>query len=627
MKLSIQSLWSKTGKVDKAFALFLVVYLISLAAWPNSGFEGFAAFVAFCLGAWIALRLLRIGLRKLTWRLRNRLIVAYLFIAVLPILLVLTLVGLGGYMLAGQAAAYVVRSELDRRLILLRSVAEDLSASRATMQRVAEAQQQRFPGLILWIAQNGANQKWPPEADVSLPDGMPVNASGVILRDGRYYAWADSIAGNQQVLVLTPLTRRFMSGLAPGLGDFYFLQRDFPGAAEEPRNRSASSKRQVRVTAGSTKLGAQGDGDFRLLPAGGDAPQVTVPPAVNRFDVDVRWGSLIPAMEWAHPNKTNSALLAVHTRLSAILATILRPGGDELQGGVLYVFYVVAVAFLIVAIAGLAIGISMSRSITGAVHALYAGTQRVMRGEFSQLIQVAGRDQIAELSSSFNTMTQNLERLLAVAKEKERMEAEIEIARGVQDQLYPKAPPVFEGLRVLGMCDPARMVSGDYYDYQLVDGKLAVAIGDVAGKGISAALLMATIQAAMRMELRASVEMASPSMNGLRFSTARMVSELNQQLYATTSRGKVRDLLFRHLRSANRPVDLYQRRAFEAGPDPRGSSHFAGRERIDGGGVSICHLRREQNRAVQRRLAGMLHRRRHRTGERIRRNVRRGAAD
>ena len=98
-----------------------------------------------------------------------------------------------------------------------------------------------------------------------------------------------------------------------------------------------------------------------------------------------------------------------------------------------------------------------------------------------------------------------------------------------------KAPPVFESLQVLGCCHPARMVSGDYYDYQLVDGKLAIAIGDVAGKGISAALLMASIQAAMRMELRASVEMAAPSMNGLRFSTARMVSELNQQLHATTS--------------------------------------------------------------------------------------------
>ncbi len=105
-----------------------------------------AAVATYVLGAWIALRLLRIGLRKLTWRLRNRLLVAYLFIAVLPILLVLTLVVLGGYMLAGQAAAYVVRSELDRRLVLLRSVAEDLSASPSAIQRIDQTQQPRFPG-------------------------------------------------------------------------------------------------------------------------------------------------------------------------------------------------------------------------------------------------------------------------------------------------------------------------------------------------------------------------------------------------------------------------------------------------------------------------------------------------
>jgi sigma-B regulation protein RsbU (phosphoserine phosphatase) len=87
------------------------------------------------------------------------------------------------------------------------------------------------------------------------------------------------------------------------------------------------------------------------------------------------------------------------------------------------------------------------------------------------------------------------------------------------------------------------MVSGDYYDYQLVGGRLAIALGDVAGKGISAALLMATIQAAMRMELRASADVAA-SMNGLRFSTARMVSELNQQLYATTSPEKYATFFF-----------------------------------------------------------------------------------
>lgn len=539
MKFSIQSVWTRARKLDKAFVVLLGVYLILRLAWPDSVLESLVAFATSILGAWIVLRMVRIGLRKLIWRLRNRLMAAYFFIAVLPILLVLTLVGLGAYVLAGQVAVYLVRSELDRRLIALQSVAQDVSASPSNLQRIDESGQQRFPGLILVTTQSGAEQEWPPNAAVRLPNALPANASGFASRDGRYYAWADIAAGDKRTLALTPLTRRFLSSLAPGLGDFYFLQRDFgdPSAEDHP----APSKPKIKVSSGSTKLGAGGEGDFQLTPAGGDAPQTQVPPPVNRFDVDVRWGSLIRAVEWENPQKTQSALLAVHTRLSSILAAILSQGGDEL---VLTVFYIVAAAFLLVAVTGLAIGISMSRSITGAVHSLYEGTQRVMHGDFSHLIQVKGRDQIAELSTSFNSMTQNLERLLVVAKEKERMEAEIEIARGVQDQLYPKAPPVFESLRVLGSCSPARMVSGDYYDYQLVDGKLAIAIGDVAGKGISAALLMATIQAAMRMELRAAVEMAAPSMNGLRFSTARMVSELNQQLYATTSPEKYATFFF-----------------------------------------------------------------------------------
>jgi phosphoserine phosphatase RsbU/P len=519
------------GKLEKAFLAALLLYLILFLAAPGSGFTGFVAFVTYVVGAWVALRLLRIGLRKLTWRLRNRLMVAYLFIAVLPILLVLTLVSLGVYMLAGQVAVYLVRSELDRRLVVLRSVAEDLSASPTSIEKIDQNQQQRFPGLVLWTATNGSSRQWPPDAKVSWPAVLTDNASGFASLNGRYYAWADIVSGNQRTLALEPLTRRFLGGLAPGLGDFFFVQREIV----------TSDPSKARKTRGASTKAAAGDqAQFRLAPLWGDTALAKVPPPVNRLDVDVQWPSLVRMVDWEHPQKTEPALLFVHTRLSSILAAILSQGGDEF---VLTAFYVVGAIFLIVAIAGLVIGISMSRSITGAVHSLYEGTQRVMSGDFSHLIQVSGRDQLAELSSSFNSMTQNLARLLAVAKEKERLETEIEIARGVQDQLYPKAPPVFEGLQVLGVCHPARMVSGDYYDYQLVSGRLAIAIGDVAGKGISAALLMATIQAALRMELRASGDPAS-AMNGTRYSTARMVSDLNQQLYATTSPEKYATFFF-----------------------------------------------------------------------------------
>jgi phosphoserine phosphatase RsbU/P len=544
VKLKLQSLWRRAGKLEKAFLGALLLYLILLAAWPDSGLKTFVAFVAYVLGAWVALRLLRIGLRKITWRLRNRLMLAYFFIAVLPILLILTLVGLGGYMLATQVAVYLVRSELDRRVASLESAVEVLGApgddsAQGILARTAVAYEKRFPGIAFVVEEKGRIRHWPQDAAFNAPERLPPNSGGLAELDGRYYAWHYAARDGAKYLVLAPLSRRFLSGMMPGIGDVYFLQRD----AVSSSDASGEVKPKTRTPSMSSKAVPGYPQNFHFTPAGDDAPHAALPPPVNRFDLPIQWGSFTRAVNWAHPESTEPALLVVRARLSSILAAILTQGGDMSGGALLITFYVLTVAFLIVGIAGLAIGISMSRSITGAVHTLYAGTQRVMRGDFSQLIPVSGRDQLAELSTSFNSMTQNLERLLVVAKEKERMETEIEIARGVQDQLYPKAPPVFEGLEVLGKCDPARMVSGDYYDYQLVDGKLAIAIGDVAGKGISAALLMATIQAAMRMELRASADLTA-SRNGLRFSTARMVSELNQQLYATTSPEKYATFFF-----------------------------------------------------------------------------------
>jgi sigma-B regulation protein RsbU (phosphoserine phosphatase) len=175
------------------------------------------------------------------------------------------------------------------------------------------------------------------------------------------------------------------------------------------------------------------------------------------------------------------------------------------------------------------IGITMTRNITGAVHHLYDGTQRIMQGDFSHRIEVRGKDQLAELGVSFNRMTENLAHLLTVAKEKERLQSEIEIAREVQNQLYPRVAPRTKSLRLTAVCRPARIVSGDYYDYECIrETHVALAIGDVAGKGISAALLMATLQSSLRTQLN----------NGRGeepLSAARLVSQLNRYLYANTS--------------------------------------------------------------------------------------------
>jgi sigma-B regulation protein RsbU (phosphoserine phosphatase) len=85
------------------------------------------------------------------------------------------------------------------------------------------------------------------------------------------------------------------------------------------------------------------------------------------------------------------------------------------------------------------------------------------------------------------------------AAQKERLNREVEIAREVQERLFPQELPPIEGLDYFGACRPALGVGGDYYDFlELPDGKFGIAIGDVSGKGIGASLMMASLQASLR---------------------------------------------------------------------------------------------------------------------------------
>jgi sigma-B regulation protein RsbU (phosphoserine phosphatase) len=269
---------------------------------------------------------------------------------------------------------------------------------------------------------------------------------------------------------------------------------------------------------------------------------------VNRFDMIVIWGSILPVSIWESPGKQDAVLLAVRSRPSAVLRAVSARKADWESSVLPTLFVAVAVLFLVVEIVSLIVGVSLSRTITGAVHGLYEATRRVKEADFSYRIKVKGNDQLAELGLSFNSMTENLERLVAVAKEKERLQSEIEIAREVQAQLYPKSLPALRTLSLKACCNPARMVSGDYYDYQPVgEDRVALAIGDVAGKGISAALLMATVESSVRTQIRHCLDAmaAAGGANGHEpVSTSRLVAQLNQQLYAHTSPEKYATFCF-----------------------------------------------------------------------------------
>src|SRR5690242_12236588 len=113
--------WRALGRIEKAFLTLIVLYAILYFTRVAPTLQSLTALAAFFLGLVTLFRLARRGMRKAIWRLRNRLIAAYLFIAVVPIVLILSLVMIAGWAVIGQMAVYLVNTELGHRQnVLLR---------------------------------------------------------------------------------------------------------------------------------------------------------------------------------------------------------------------------------------------------------------------------------------------------------------------------------------------------------------------------------------------------------------------------------------------------------------------------------------------------------------------------
>jgi len=516
----VRRVFGRLSRLDKAFVGLLALALAGKYGFPGSGWSALVVFLAFAFGVAAAFRWLLIGFTKAIWRLRYRLLAAYVFIGIVPILLMLVMAGVAAYILSGQMAAYLVSTEIERRAGALDGPARGI-ASAPPAQRMDRARwlapyfSDRFPGFQMLVRTGSSEWRYPEDASIEPPPAGWRDASGLLQKGEAHYLWAHAVRGNVEVLMMAPMSSDALSRLVPALGDV-----------------ALAARRPIPGQPGRTGI-ALGQKDFN---------RNNVPKPVNRFDFQVAYFTPVLVSIWETPNKTEAGAIGVLTRYSAVLRTMFGQKVD-LEGLTpaslaSLLFTVVGVALLIVELLSIFIGVRITRTMTRAVNGLYEGTQRVGAGDFSHRIEVHGNDQLAELGLAFNNMTSDLERLIQVAKEKERLQSEIEIAREVQNQLFPKAKPVSKTLEMVATCQPARLISGDYYDFMNIeDSQIALAIGDVSGKGISAALLMATVQSTMRTQLRAARERAAAAGNGgstQRLSTAALVTRLNQQLHAYT---------------------------------------------------------------------------------------------
>jgi len=523
----VRAFWRRLTLFDRAALVVVFLYVLArvvvlgFGSVPGSGLLGFLCILAV---GYLLVRSLPWVRAHLLWSLRNRLVVAYLFIAVVPVVLLLTMVGLASYLVYFQLGAHLLRDDLQERIELIGTRADEAAINlangsaktlpvneeqllaRPDLGALIAAARKELPGLRFELASSEELLRQLAGIGADHYEGIMESGDKLWLRG---VASKQGSAGRVVVVASAPISPELLDSLASELGPIELtLMR--PAAPDDrrfiletsagrfvPAGQVTSRRRVLTPRAGWLDMRVNGGSTLEAVYAGPDGRRVLGAPVLASFSVR-------PSRLHAHLFKSVGAL------------------GDPL----VVVLILVGVVFMILEVAALITGVVLTRTITRAVDDLYVATQHIRRGDFTHRVRIQHRDQLGVLAESFNAMTSSVAELIEEQRQRQRLENELTIAREVQSQLFPRELPSIPGIQLAAICRPARVVSGDYYDLiPLGARRLAIAVADISGKGNSAALLMASLQAALRSQALLDGDS----------SAAELVSRLNQHLFHNTS--------------------------------------------------------------------------------------------
>jgi sigma-B regulation protein RsbU (phosphoserine phosphatase) len=513
----LKEVWSRLSWLDLASTAVAVGGLILALFGINGGPSNFLKYLAVLAGGYLLFRFIGWWRNKLLWSLRNRLIVAYLFIAFVPILLMVALVLLAARILYSQLGAYLLHEDINNRIEMIADISEHIAIAHRTLP--AGVTQQESESILAAQSHAVHDRELPGlditfSGDASLLGKVAPSAKqkfAGLLQQGNTVSLTSlrAIPDRRGVRVVTlrvPVTPDFLATVAPDLGaiQLNLMEPDTGGIYT-----SGELKYKVAEAIGARNRNLQAP-LFWL-----DKP-VDVVSSLNSVYVgkDGKVELLRPVL---------AVFNARPSRLTGRIFTSL----GELRESYLLLFILVGIIFLLIEAAAFVTGFVLTRRITRAVADLYRGTQYVQARDYSHRVHIELRDQLGELAESFNKMTGSISELIEEESKRRRLENEISIAREVQNQLFPSTLPSVPGVEIEAICKAARSVSGDYYDFiQLSPTHVAIAIADISGKGISAALLMASLQAALRSQMLTE--------GTERLCTAELVARLNKHLVRNT---------------------------------------------------------------------------------------------
>ena len=188
---------------------------------------------------------------------------------------------------------------------------------------------------------------------------------------------------------------------------------------------------------------------------------------------------------------------------------IARPVGDSLSALRKTAGRNAGLGLLLIGFA-LVVVVPVSKGLTKNLSALTDAVGRIARGDFAARVPETGGGEVKALATAFNKMAGDIQKQQELLVGQERLKRELELGRQIQSEMLPHESLRFGLTEVKGMSIPAREVGGDFFNYFALDnGHVALLVGDVSGKGVGAALLMANFQAALRTRLTLGHDLAS----------------------------------------------------------------------------------------------------------------------
>jgi sigma-B regulation protein RsbU (phosphoserine phosphatase) len=437
--------------------------------------------------------------RQLLWRVRRKLILSYIFIGVVPALLIIVFFLIGGITISQTVSVYLFHAghqEVIRNVALLADaaaseIARTPARARETVERTQRNGERALGYATVSIAFVPASPNGPEPARAGRWEHVPPPTIVPDWVKARTSAFSGTIPFVRADAGEPELAVRAVSPAGTPPNRIGWVIADVPLDA----TMLGRIHQETGIKGGEVVI-MDPDASASAPGAGTNRSRSEQSSSLALFGRGV---SFFDTVDW-DTGRVHRATIALTYRVGELYDRLARAqsvqfGNLRLGDVILLMLAVVAALFLIIQTVALIMGLALARSITSSIHELFMGTERVRQGDFTHRINIATKDQLGELAESFNQMTGSIENLLQTAAEKKRLEEELRIARQIQMSLLPRGPLDLPGVAVTALCVPAREVGGDYYDFfPLAQDRLGVLIADVAGKGTSAALYMAELK-------------------------------------------------------------------------------------------------------------------------------------